>query len=61
MLAVAFAEVAVIGGIVASLDAGLPISPFVATIAFVIYLVCRGLGSLRTRRRVARTAVAAAR
>jgi zinc/manganese transport system permease protein len=46
---VVFAEVAVIGGIVASLDAGLPISPFVASIAFAIYLVCRVIGAVRAR------------
>lgn len=56
-LAVVFAEVAVLGGIVLSLGAGLPISPFVASIAFVIYLGCRALGALRTRRRVARTSL----
>jgi len=57
VLAVVFAEVAVLGGIVASLAPGLPISPFVAGIAFVIYLVCRVVGSLRTRRRASRTRV----
>ncbi|WP_433034124.1 metal ABC transporter permease [Actinomycetospora sp. CA-053990] len=57
VLAVVFAEVAVIGGIVASLDAGLPISPFVASIAFVIYVVCRALGALRTRRRSTRATI----
>jgi zinc/manganese transport system permease protein len=56
---VVFAEVAVIGGIVASLDAGLPISPFVASIAFVIYVVCRALGALRTRRRATRATIMA--
>lgn len=56
VLAVAFAEVAVLGGILASLAPGLPISPFVATIAFVTYVVCRLIGSVRTRRRHARKA-----
>lgn len=54
VLAVVFAEVAVLGGIVASLAPGLPISPFVATIAFVTYLVCRAVGGIRTRRRATR-------
>lgn len=60
VLAVAFAEVAVLGGIVLSLAPGLPISPFVAGIAFVIYLVCRVVGSARTRRRASRTVVPSA-
>ncbi|MFC5064948.1 metal ABC transporter permease [Actinomycetospora atypica] len=60
VLAVVFAEVAVLGGIVLSLAPGLPISPFVAGIAFVTYLICRLIGSLRTRRRTNRTLVPAA-
>jgi zinc/manganese transport system permease protein len=51
VLAVAFAEVAVLGGIVLSLAPGLPISPFVVGIAFVIYLGCRVVGGRRTGRR----------
>lgn len=51
VLAVVFAEVAVLGGIVLSLAPGLPISPYVVTIVFVIYLVCRLLGSVLDRRR----------
>ena len=37
---VVFAELAAVGGIVASLAPGVPISVFVTTISFVIYLVC---------------------
>jgi len=47
LLATAFAEVAVVGGIVLSLAPGAPISGYVTTIAFVIYLICRGVGTLR--------------
>lgn len=50
VLSVIFAEVAVLGGIVLSLAPGAPISPFVTTIAFLIYLVCR---VIERRRRVA--------
>jgi zinc/manganese transport system permease protein len=50
VLSVLFAEIAVLGGIVLSLSPGLPISPFVTSIAFVIYLICRALGALRLRR-----------
>jgi zinc/manganese transport system permease protein len=37
---VMFAEIAAVGGIVASLAPGVPVSVFVTTISFVIYLVC---------------------
>jgi zinc/manganese transport system permease protein len=37
---VLFAEIAAVGGLVVSLAPGVPISVFVTTIAFVIYLVC---------------------
>jgi zinc/manganese transport system permease protein len=50
LLATLFAEVAVLGGIVASLAPGAPISGYVTAIAFVIYLTCRGIGALRLRR-----------
>lgn len=55
-LSILFAEIAAVGGIVLSLAPGLPISAFVTTISFVIYLVCRVVGSKRSagsgRRRV---------
>jgi zinc/manganese transport system permease protein len=41
---VAFAEVAAVGGIVLSLAPGVPVSVFVATISFVIYLTCWLIG-----------------
>ena len=41
ILSVVFAEVAVIGGILLAVGAGLPISPYVTTISFLIYLGCR--------------------
>lgn len=47
-----FAEVAAVGGLVLSLAPGLPVSVFVTTISFVIYLVCRLIGWLRGRRAV---------
>jgi zinc/manganese transport system permease protein len=51
VLAVAFAETALLGGILLSLAPGLPISGYVATIAFLIYVGCRVVG--RRRRQVA--------
>ena len=41
VLSVAFAMVSVIGGILLAVGAGLPISPYVTTISFLIYLACR--------------------
>ena len=41
---VIFAEVAAVGGIVLSLAPGVPVSVFVATISFLIYLFCWLLG-----------------
>jgi zinc/manganese transport system permease protein len=51
VLAVAFAETALLGGILLSLAPGLPISGYVATIAFLTYVACRVVG--RRRRQVA--------
>lgn len=55
-----FAEVAAVGGLILSLAPGLPVSVFVTTISFIIYLVCRLIGWLRNRRAV-RDDIAAAR
>jgi zinc/manganese transport system permease protein len=44
---VVFAEVAAVGGIVLSLAPGVPVSVFVATISFLIYLICWLLGRRR--------------
>ncbi len=41
LLSVTFALVAVLGGILLALGGGLPISPYVTSISFLIYLVCR--------------------
>jgi zinc/manganese transport system permease protein len=46
-LAVLFAEVAAIGGVILSLAPGLPVSVFVTTISFVIYAACRLIGRRR--------------
>src|SRR5699024_440745 len=43
VLSVIFAEVAAVGGLILSLAPGLPVSVFVTTISFVIYLICRGI------------------
>ncbi|MBF6190377.1 metal ABC transporter permease [Nocardia implantans] len=45
VLAVVFAELAAVGGILLSLAPGVPVSTFVTTISFLIYLACRLLGT----------------
>lgn len=49
VLAVIFAEVSAVGGLLLSLAPGLPVSVFVTTISFVIYLVCRVIGWAKGR------------
>ncbi len=44
-----FSVVSAVGGLVASLAPGLPVSVFVTTLSFVIYLVCRGIAWMRSR------------
>ena len=60
MWATIFAEVSAVGGFVLSLAPGLPVSVFVTTISFVIYLVCRLIGWQRNKKAV-RDEVAARR
>ena len=47
VLAIAFAELALLGGTVLSLAPGLPVSGYVAAIAFLCYVGCRGVARLR--------------
>ncbi|NEM91793.1 metal ABC transporter permease [Galbitalea soli] len=47
LLSVAFAVTSVVGGILLALGGGLPISPYVTTISFAIYLICRVVGARR--------------
>ncbi|GAB2743656.1 metal ABC transporter permease [Amycolatopsis magusensis] len=51
VLAIVFAEVAALGGIVLSLAPGAPASAFVTAISFLIYLVCRTISYVRGRAR----------
>jgi zinc/manganese transport system permease protein len=50
VLSVGFAVVSVVGGILLALGGGLPISPYVTTISFLIWLVCRVVGGRRESR-----------
>jgi zinc/manganese transport system permease protein len=47
VLSVVFAAVSVVGGILLALGGGLPISPYVTTLSFAIYLVARLIEKLR--------------
>jgi len=50
LLSVVFALVSMLGGTLLAIGGSLPISPYVTTISFLIYLVCRILGARRERR-----------
>ena len=60
VLSVVLAMVATVGGILLALGGRIPISPYVTTLSFLIYVVCRVIGSVRAKRglngRVLRTA-----
>jgi zinc/manganese transport system permease protein len=49
ILAVIFAEISAVGGIILSLAPGAPISAFVTAISFVIYLICWSISAIRGR------------
>jgi zinc/manganese transport system permease protein len=44
LLSTLFALTAMLGGIMLALGGSIPISPYVTTISFLIYLACRGCG-----------------
>ncbi|MFF0493228.1 metal ABC transporter permease [Nocardia sp. NPDC004068] len=50
LLAIAFAEISAVGGILLSLAPGVPVSTFITAISFAIYVICRLIGT-RTRNR----------
>lgn len=52
LLSVVFAMVSMVGGILLALGGSIPISPYVTTISFLIYLVCRIIAASRRRRGV---------
>ncbi|GAB2879003.1 metal ABC transporter permease [Streptomyces deserti] len=49
VLSVAFAVASILGGILLALGSSIPISPYVTTISFTIYILCRLMGTYRTR------------
>ncbi len=50
VLSTVFAVVATVGGILLALGSSIPISPYVTTLSFLIYVVCRVVGGVRDRR-----------
>ncbi|GAA1855222.1 metal ABC transporter permease [Actinomadura bangladeshensis] len=50
VLSAVFATVSVVGGILLSIGSTIPVSPYVTTISFVLYGVCRAAGAIRARR-----------
>lgn len=49
VLSAVFGFVSAVGGILLAIAGTLPVSPYITTISFVIYLVCRIIGSRRGR------------
>ncbi|MAT19158.1 MAG: ABC transporter permease [Leifsonia sp.] len=49
ILSVTFGLVSALGGILLAIAGSLPISPFITTISFLIYVVCRGIEATRAR------------
>jgi len=49
-LSVAFGLVSTVGGILLALGSSVPISPYVTTVSFAIYVGCRVVGARRSRR-----------
>ena len=50
ILSVVFAMTATVGGILLALGGRIPISPYVTTLSFLIYVVCRVVGGIRAKR-----------
>ncbi|GAA4347337.1 metal ABC transporter permease [Microbacterium rhizosphaerae] len=49
LLAALFGLVSAVGGIMLAIAGTLPVSPYITTVSFVIYLVCRAVGARRDR------------
>jgi zinc/manganese transport system permease protein len=49
VLAAVFGFASAVGGILLAVAGTLPVSPYITTFSFVIYLVCRGIGARRDR------------
>ena len=51
LLSMAFGFVSAVGGILVAIGGSLPISPYITTISFLIYIACRVIGHARMRSR----------
>jgi zinc/manganese transport system permease protein len=49
LLAALFGVVSAVGGIMLAIAGTLPVSPYITTVSFLIYLVCRAIGARRDR------------
>lgn len=49
IFSVLFAEISMVGGMLLALAGSLPISPYVTTISFIIYMLCRIVAGVRRR------------
>jgi zinc/manganese transport system permease protein len=49
VLSVVFALTSAVGGILLAIGGGLPVSPYITTVSFLIYLVCRGIAMAKNR------------
>ncbi len=56
LLSAGFGLVSALGGILLAIGSTLPVSPFITSISFAIYLGCRLVAVLRSRRSAARLA-----
>lgn len=56
LLSMSFALIAAVGGIMLAITGTVPISPYITTISFLIYLICLLIGRGRKRRRRAEAA-----
>ena len=59
LLSMIFGFVSAVGGVLLALGGSLPISPYITTISFLIYLVCRIIGASRSRPRRSQTVAGA--
>ena len=50
ILAVSFAVTSAVGGMLLSLGSSLPVSPFITTVSFIIYIICFLIQKLNQRK-----------
>jgi zinc/manganese transport system permease protein len=53
-LSIGFGFISAVGGILLAVGGSLPISPYITTISFLIYLMCRLVGQLGRRQMLSR-------